>query len=193
MVSVVGIVGPIGSGKDTAADYIAEKYGYRIFSFRDVVREETEKGGIEPNRENMQKVGRELRDREGENVFSKIILKKIITSNCEKALVKELRTAGDIKTISDQFRGSMKIIKVTATVQARFERMRTRQRPGDPNTLEEFQRQEKREEELGYTKAFNFCDFVVQNNGAKNELLKKIDDVMSRLDEDRSLAKKRFL
>ena len=193
MVSVIGIVGPIGSGKDTAADYIAEKYGYRIFSFRDAVREEVEKRGLEQNRENMQKVSREMRDTKGEDVFSRMILNKIIETKCGKAIVKEIRTSGDLKPIRDHFRGSMKIIKVTATEKIRYERMKERSRTGDPFSLEEFQQQEQREEELGYTKAFNFCDFVIPNNGTKEELYKKIDEIMSRLQEDKSLFRRRLL
>ncbi|MBI4170892.1 MAG: AAA family ATPase [Candidatus Aenigmarchaeota archaeon] len=192
MVSVIGIVGPIGSGKDTAADYIAEKYGYTIFSFRDAVREVAEKEGLEPDRENMQKVSREYRDKYGEQVFAQIILEKIRASKCEKALVKELRTSGDVKTIWNSFKTEMKIIKVVMPARLRFERMKSRGRPGDPITLEEFNQQEKREEELGYTKAFNFTDFIIFNTGTKEELYEQVDKAMKSLKEDKTLVRKRF-
>ncbi len=193
MTSIIGIVGPIGSGKDTVADYIAQRYGYTIFSFRDVVKEVVEMEGLEPNRENMQKVAREKRDKEGESVFSKIVLDKIIASKCEKVVVKDLRTAGDVKTIRDHFKTQMKIIKIVATAQLRFERMKARGRPGDPKTLEEFLQQEKREEELGFTKAFNFTDFMVFNTGSREELYSQVDKIMNSLDEDKALVRKRFL
>ncbi len=190
MVSVIGLVGPIGSGKDTAADYIAGKYGYTIFSFRDAVAEATEKEGLEPDRENMQKVSREMRDKLGENVFAKMVLEKITAAKCEKALVKEMRTAGDIRVIKGHFGTGMKIIKVVAPENARFERMRARQRPGDPASIEEFRQQEKREEELGYMKAFNFTDFIVFNNGTKEELYAQIDAVMEKLNNDTRLMRR---
>lgn len=193
MVSVIGIVGPIGSGKDTAADYIAQKYGYNVFSFRDMIAELMKKEGIEPNRENMQTFSREKRNAEGEDVFSRALLNKIIESKSEKALVKELRTAGDVKTIWCHFKSKMKIIKVAAPDTLRFERMRSRQRLGDPKTIEEFRAQEKREEEIGYTKAFNFTDFIVFNTGTKEELYAQIDKAMAALKEEKSLVRRRFL
>ncbi len=193
MVSVIGIVGPIGSGKDTAADYIAQKYGYIVFSFRDMIAELMKKEGIEPNRENMQAFSREKRDAEGEDVFSKALLNKITVSKCEKALVKELRTAGDVKTLKGHFKSGMKIIKVAAPETLRFERMKARQRLGDPKTIEEFRAQEKREEEIGYTKAFNFTDFIVFNTGTKEDLYAQIDKTMASLKEDKSMIRRRFL
>ncbi len=193
MVSVIGIVGPIGSGKDTAADYISQKYGYNVFSFRDMIAELMKKEGIESNRENMQAFSREKRNAEGEDVFSRALLNKIIESKCEKALVKELRTAGDVKTIWGHFRNKMKIIKVVAPDTLRFERMRSRERLGDPKTIEEFRVQEKMEEEIGYTKAFNFTDFMVFNTGTKEELYAQIDKAMAALKEEKSLVRRRFL
>ncbi len=193
MASVIGIVGPIGAGKDSAADYIAEKYGYTIFSFRDIIKDLMDKAGIEATREKMQAFSREQRDKYGEEIFSKAILAKIIETKCEKAIVKELRTAGDIKIIKSHFKNDMKIIKVVATKEVRFERMRSRSRTGDPITLEEFEHQEQREEELGYTKALNFCDYVVFNSGSWEDLRKRLDNAMEKLHEDKSLKRRRFL
>ena len=193
MVSVIGIVGPIGSGKDTVADYISEKYGYTIFSFRDVVKDATEKAGLEATRENMQKVARELRDTQGEDIFAKLVLEKLISSKCENAIVKELRTSGDVRTIWNHFKSEMKTIKVVAPTETRFERMKSRKRLGDPETLDEFREQEKKEEELGYTKAFNFTDFLVFNTGTKEEFHAQVDKIMQSLKEDKSMVRRRFL
>lgn len=193
MVSVIGIVGPIGSGKDTVADYMAQKYGYTVFSFRDIIAGMMKTEGIELARENMQKFAREKRDAEGENVFSRAILQKITESGCQKAVVKELRTSGDIKPLLKHFRTGMKVIKVVAPAELRFERMKARQRPGDPQTLEEFRQQEKREEELGYTKASNYTDFMVFNTGTREELFAQVDKVMGSLNRETALVKRRFL
>ena len=193
MVSVLGIVGPIGSGKDTVTDYIAQKYGYAVFSFRDMIADMMKKEGIEPNRENMQQFGRQIRDERGEDVFSLALLERIVSSKCEKALVKELRTASDVKIIWSHFKSSMKIIKVVAPTSIRFERMRARQRTGDPKILKEFMQQEKKEEDLGYTKAFNFADFVVFNTGSKEYLYDQVDKLMNSLNQRNILFRRRFL
>ena len=37
--SIIGIVGKKGSGKDTAGEYLIEKYGYVRFAFADKVKE----------------------------------------------------------------------------------------------------------------------------------------------------------
>ena len=193
MASLIGIVGPIGAGKDTASDYITDKYGYTSFSFRNIIAELMTKSGIELNRENMQKFAREQRDMNGEDIFSKAILNKILETKCEKALVKELRTRDDVKVLWNHFKKDMKIIKITAPAEIRFNRMKERHRIGDPETLEEFRGQDKKEEELGYTRAFNFTDFIVFNTSDKENLYAQIDKIMSSMKDGKVLTKRRFL
>lgn len=179
---VLGVIGRIGAGKDTVAEYVAKKYGYDIVSFRDAVREVTEKEGLKPNRENMQKTGKKYREKYGSEYFTKLVMDKVMHSKNDKIIVKEMRTEGDVKLIKENFGKNMKIIQITAPKQIRFERIKARGRLGDPKTMEEFGAQEQREEELGYTKALEFTEHEIENNGTFRKLYKKIDSLLRRID-----------
>lgn len=177
---ILGIVGPIGSGKDTAADYISRKYGYEIVSFRDIVREVTEGKGMEPSRENMQDVARECRARYGEDYFSKRALEKgmALLKNGRKVLFKEMRTKGDADLLRKEFGSGIRIILVESGKRTRYERLKARGRLGDPKTFGEFHAQETREREMHFTESFSFADTAVKNNGTLKELHDRIDEVV---------------
>jgi len=177
MKKILGIIGRIGAGKDTASDYIAEKYGFEVIAFRDIVKEVTEKEGLEANRENMQKVGKRYRDEQGQEVFTKLIFEKIQNSTNEKILVKEMRTTADIKFLIDNL-DNMKVLQIVTNKDNRYLRLKERGRSGDPESLGDFEEQENKEEELGYTKALDFTDVEVDNNGTIEELNKKLDDLV---------------
>ena len=50
---VIGLMGTIGAGKGTVADYLMGRYGFKSITMGDLVREEAEKVGLEKNRENL--------------------------------------------------------------------------------------------------------------------------------------------
>ena len=99
----------------------------------------------------------------------------------DKIIVKEMRTEGDVNLIKENFGKSMKIIQVKAPKQSRFERLKKRGRLGDPKTLDEFDAQEQREEELGYTKALEFTEHEIENNGTFDELYKRTDALLKSM------------
>ena len=151
-IKVIGIVGPIGSGKDLGAEYIAKKYKYEVIAYRDIVKKETEKEGLEANRENMQMVATKRRKEIGKDFFAKIVAKKTKTllKKGKRVLLKEIRTDFDALLPKKVFDKSMIILAFDADEKTRAQRIISRRRKGDPVTLEEFKRQEKRELELGH-------------------------------------------
>lgn len=61
---VLGLAGHAGSGKDTVADYLVERYGFVKFSFSDALyREVAEAFGLEDDSLLRQRGAKELRDR----------------------------------------------------------------------------------------------------------------------------------
>lgn len=179
---VIGIVGLIGAGKDTAADYIEKKYGYQIISFRDLVKEVTEKAGLEPNRENLQLTGKKYRKKYGSDYFSQLAVKK--AKAFEKSILKEMRTKEDVELPKKVFGKSMTVINIGADKKNRFERLKKRARLGDPKSIEEFEKQEKKEADLGYTNAIDFADITIQNNSTFSDLYKKIDEAMKGINPE---------
>lgn len=183
MQKILGIVGRIGTGKDTVADYVAKKYGYAVVAFRDAVKDATEREGLALTRENMQLVGKKYRASHGEDFFTNVIAEKAEKAG-GKVIIKEMRTDGDVLPLKKRFGRAMKVIRVDADAEKRFVRMLARGRTGDPQTREEFEKQEKREEELGFTAALNHAAITMDNNGTLGELYEKIDKLLKAMGYD---------
>ena len=84
--------------------------------------------------------------------------------------------------IKKQFGEKAKIIYLTAPIETRFERAKERARPGDPQTLAEFKKQQEFERQrFGLAGIEKFADFVISNEGTIEELYKKIDDFVKKL------------
>ncbi|MBI4162225.1 MAG: AAA family ATPase [Candidatus Aenigmarchaeota archaeon] len=182
-IKVIGIVGPIGAGKDLGSEYIAKKYDFEVISYRDIVKEETEKEGMEPNRENMQMIATRRREEIGKDVFAKIVIEKAknLVKKGKKVLLKEIRTDFDAKPVLKVFGNSMIMLAFDADEKTRAKRLIIRLRKGDPATIEEFMKQEKREKDLGYRYWMDRTDKKIKNNGSIEELYSKIDKLMEKL------------
>ncbi|MBI4161516.1 MAG: dephospho-CoA kinase [Acidobacteria bacterium] len=134
----VGLTGPNASGKGEAAACL-EGLGFRRHSLADVVRREAARRGLDPGRENLIRIGNEMRAAEGWGVLARRILpdlggRDVIDSIRHPAEVEVLRSL-------DRFL----LLAIEAPVEMRFDRTRRRARPGDALTLEEFRRTEDRE------------------------------------------------
>ncbi len=60
-VTLIGISGTNGAGKDTVGHILAEKFGYLFVSVTDSLREEAKRRGLEPARENLRVVSADWR------------------------------------------------------------------------------------------------------------------------------------
>lgn len=178
---VIGLIGLIGSGKDTAAAYLARTHGYKIFSMRDIIADSTRREGLEPNRANMQHVQEKYRKRRGMGYFAELTLRQIVRAGPKRALIKELRKAEDITVPRRRFGSSMIVIRVDAPRMRRYLRLRKRKRLGDPKTFKEFLEQERREHRLFYAQSLRLADYAVANRGTRKELYRALDELVHRL------------
>lgn len=171
---VIGLVGPIGSGKDTVSSYIAEKYGYKVVGMGDIVREIATELGRGHTRDELQLTQKEVVTRYGSEYFAKRVVEKIRKNGWEKAVINGIRRPEDASVPKSEFGKDMVIAWVDALPEIRFKRMKSRKRPGDPNTLEEFMRQEENEKKLfRWDETKKFVDGVIINNDGSYEHLHK--------------------
>jgi len=177
---IIGLTGTFASGKDTVADYL-EKRGFEHFSLSDEIREVAAKRGIEATRDNLRELGNSLRDEFGADYLPKRALKK---AKSDKILISSIRQPAEINFLRKQ--KDFILIGINAPIEVRFERLKKRDRFGDPRTLEELKEKEEKEMQSGgknvqkLHECMESADYVVINDGNFDKLYKEVDRVLSK-------------
>ena len=159
---VVGLTGPNASGKGEVAKFLAA-HGFSVLSLSDVVREEATLRGLDHSRDNLIRVGVEMRSRDGSGALAHRILPRLE----RLAVVDSIRNPGEVEVLRTLPR--FLLLGVDAPQPLRFQRSARRGRPGDGATLEEFARKEALENsgtEAGQQllKTLALADLVVRND-----------------------------
>src|SRR3989344_1878696 len=178
---IIGLTGKNASGKGVTAEYLKQK-GFVYFSLSDELREEAKERGIEPIRENLIKLGNELREKFGPGYLASRINKKIAESNDENFVVDSIRSPGEIYELRKN--SNFMLLGIDAPVELRFDRAVSRGRHGDAKTLHEFIEMEERE---NFNKSSNqqldrclqMADRIVSNDGHLDRLHERIDSLVS--------------
>jgi len=138
---IVGLTGFCCSGKDTVAEYLSKKYGYKHFSLSNIIREIMIVRGIESTRENLILFGTKLREENGNAILAEKVLKKIEPNS--KCCVTSIRHSDEVNVFRRM--KDFILINIDASQSVRFRRMQKRKRVGDPETLREFKEFERKE------------------------------------------------
>lgn len=185
MLKVVGIVGPIASGKGMLVDTL-KKNGFKTFSLGDRVREEAGRLALPHDRSTLQDVGNALREKFGDDILVRQTEKLFDTSKT-KIAIDGVRNPGEISYLQKQYNAL--IIGVNAPVEKRKNFSKKRKADADPISAEEFARVEKRDRGIGQTShgqqvdaCLKLCDIVIDNNGTLEEFKEKIRKALDKLD-----------
>lgn len=176
---VIGLTGLIGAGKSSITKYLIDKYDFSYVSSGDVVRLELKKEGLKINRENAQLVAKEKVEEFGQDYWVNKVIHIIKNSKTEHSIFDGVRYWIDYSKCKDEFGDNFILIQVDAPPKIRFERMKLRARPGDPQTFEEFKNQQQKELEFfDLEKIFEKKTFFIDNSGELLSLHKKLDAIM---------------
>jgi dephospho-CoA kinase len=184
---VVGLTGSIGSGKEVVKEFLARKYNMWYVSLSSMIRAELEKKKHSFNRMTLQDHGNELRRKYGSHILAKLAV-EYLQRDKELIVVDGIRNIGEARWLKQQFGKDFVLIAVDAPQNVRFERIVARNRPSDPKSWEEFLEVDKRDQGEGepeYGQHTGQCireaDFVIVNDGSKEEFEKKVIDVIENL------------
>ncbi len=184
---IIGLTGKNASGKGEVANYLKRK-GFVYYSLSDVLREEATKRRLKHSRDNLIKLGNELRKKFGSNYLSKQINNKIKQqlkkNKNQNFVIDSIRSPYEAKELMKN--KNFILVGIKAPVELRFKRLLERNRLGDAKTLKEFKQQEQREnlknssnQQLDAT--FKLTKKVIVNDGTLKELHKKIDKLLREL------------
>jgi dephospho-CoA kinase len=175
---VVGLTGPNSSGKGVTAEWLRDRWGYRVHSLSDVLREEARRRGLEPVRGVLIPLGNELRRDRGAGALAEIVLPQL----APPALVDSIRNPEEVAALR-RIPGFL-LIAIDAPLPLRFERSLERRRPGDPETVADFRLREDQEnttdpaaQQLRATASL--ADAILCNDGSLDDLRDQIDSFIT--------------
>ncbi len=185
---ILGVCGTFASGKDMVALYLTEKLGYIHISTGDLIREYIREHNLgDIDRDNLRKVGNELRAEHGAGYLVESSLKKY----GDKVVFSGVRSTGEVAVIKSKG-GAM--VAVDAPVDQRYKWAKGRGRIGDEITQEYFRHQETAEEnhddptKQQLTAVITISDIRVANDGTLEDLYVKLDAIVERLKQEGRLA-----
>src|SRR3989338_7369468 len=185
---IIGLTGKNAAGKGEAANYLKSK-GFIYYSISDIIREEATKRNLEHSRDNLIKIGNELRQNFAPNYLAHQInlkLKEVLKNNPKQNFVIDsIRSPFEAKELMKN--KNFTLVGIDAPIETRFKRLLERNRIGDAKTLEDFKKQEERENLKSDTnqqldETFKLSQNIIRNDGTMEQLHAKIDDLLNDLE-----------
>jgi len=184
----LGIVGSIASGKEAITDYLKEKYNFVSFSLSFVVHQELVKRGIrEFSRRTLQDVGNDLRQAHGNDILARRAMNYFNNFREKRIIIEGIRNPAEIKYLKGL--ANFILIGIRAKKKLRFERLLKRGKPWDPKTWADFLAIDRRDWGKGEDSSgqqvgqcLSYADFILTNNGTKEELSRKMEKIIKKLD-----------
>jgi len=179
---IIGLIGKNASGKTTAADYLKTK-GFYYHSLSDILREEADKSGVFPSRENLIKLGNELRKKFGPGILSSMTIEKL--QGDRNYCIDSIRNPEEARILKKQV--NAKLFFIDAPQQMRFERIKERGREGDSKTFEDFLAAEQKEAQSDIEtnqqldETIKHADVTILNDSSKENLQKKVDNSLGSI------------
>lgn len=182
-VTVIGITGPFGSGKSTAASFFQAK-GFTKITLSSFLEKELSKNKKEITRNNLQDLGNLWRKNEGAGVLAKKAIDFIRENNIERAVIDGIRNLGEIEELK-KFEKFI-LLGIVADRKIRFERVK-KIKNREELTPELFDRLDYRDlgiseneiNGLQVAKCFAVADYFISNNGGNLE--EKLEELFNKL------------
>jgi dephospho-CoA kinase len=181
---IIGIGGTNGSGKDTLAEYLRDRFDYLFVSTSDILRDYSlvKYGNI--LRPTLVKSGNEMRRKFGAGV---LVLKGIERFELESSkykglVVSSIRTRGEVEELK-KYGGIL--VFIDADEKVRYDRLKNRGRADDFISFKEFHEHQKAEwhqsdepGEFSISTVKAMADYSFQNNGDVDSFIYSIEKTL---------------
>jgi dephospho-CoA kinase len=163
---IVALTGMPGAGKTTVANYLAQKR-IPLLIMGDVVRETAQNDGLEPTSGNLAKLMIRLREKNGPEAIAHLIANKIKTMKNEDkefavVIVDGIRSMAEIEVLKRV--GQVKLLAIHGSILTRYSHIRERARSDVPSNINEFDKRDRVEMEVGISNAIALADETISNN-----------------------------
>ncbi len=181
---IIGLTGEIGAGKDTFCDHVIKVSQGPVFclKFSQPLSEVLKIFFDEVTRNDQQWLGVVLRERFGEDILAKALLKKINSIDKGIILLNGIRYWQEYNMVKD-LDGTM--IYITADSKLRWQRLQNRgEKKDDSAPYEKFLELEKAVTESLIQEMGKKADLKIENNGSLEEFHKKTDNLIKDLNKN---------
>ncbi len=179
---MLGFVGSVASGKETAINYLKKKHKAVSFSLSNEVRSELASVGFDkPSRETLQATGNLLRKLYDKAELAKRVTGKIKKYKANLVLVDGIRYPDEAEYLKKNVTNCT-LISLDAESKTRFERLKKRNRVGDLKSWKEFLvSEEKEDNKLLIRKCMKKADYALENTGSLDTLFGKVDKIVKEV------------
>lgn len=176
---ILAIAGEIASGKGEVASYVTKKYKANMHRYSTMLRDLLKRLYLDENRENIVAFSTFIRQKWGEDIMSKVIYEDVRKDMVDVVILDGVRRVEDIKYVKQL--PNFYLVYVNTDMKIRFERIIKRGENVDDNskTFKEFKKDHKRETELQIRGLKTKADFVIDNNGSKQDLYIQLDKIIA--------------
>ncbi len=181
---IIGITGTLGAGKGTVVDYLVKEKHFIHFSVRGYLTEVILKKGEIVNRDSLTHTANKLREENNPAFIIEELYKKAFQTQ-QNCIIESIRTPGEIDSLRQN--PGFVLLAVDADIKQRYERIVLRNSETDNISFETFQSNEIREmhsddpNKQNLSACINQAEYIVSNNGSIKELEKKIDKILTRI------------
>lgn len=177
---VIGIIGPIASGKGAAARWLVEKYGFEEITLSDFLRQEARRRNKHPSRRYLRKLQAELRAKYGDDYLLQRAIEAIKQKGYEKVVIDGLRQPDECALAKKLLKA--KIILIDSDPFVRFKRAKSRGRKGFAESYEQFLHQDAIEmATFNFKKTMKLANYKIINSGSLESLQRDINKLAKKL------------
>lgn len=178
---IIGLTGRNGAGKGVIAEFLKQR-GFIYTSLSDVLRNELKAQNKEISRDNLIRIGNELRAQLGASALADKILERL--DHDKNYVVDSIRNPNEARALKN--RSDFILLLVEAPLEVRFKRIRDRARENDPQTFEDFVRLEHVErssqnpahQQLDQTESL--ANATVQNDDTLEKVYEQVIQILKR-------------
>ena len=175
---VIAISGMPGAGKGVASE-AGKQSTLEVLLLGDVIREETQRRGLEPTPKNVGSVMLQVRKDEGPAVVVKRLVPKIEASRSAAIIVEGIRSEDELRELRRKF--DVISVAIHASPKTRFQRLLSRGRSDDPKTWDTFYERDSRELNVGLGHVIALADVVLVNEGTIDTLQSSFKAALDKL------------
>ena len=184
-VKIIAVVGMSGSGKTVAVNHLTDQGIPRVY-FGGMIYKEMEKRGIERSEdgESEKEFRQMIRETEGKDWVVRQVIdetKDLIAAGQKRIVLDGVYSWTEYTTLKHEFPKLITFVAVVVDKKIRYKRIAKRpDRPFDGNAIRERDRSEIENLEKGGPIAA--ADYYILNNGGKEELCDRLDEILHEID-----------